>query len=61
MVKIENYGEVLPEVSVFNTNGQLLMAVKRSNQVDLSALQAGMYLVQVKSETGIFTKRIMKQ
>jgi hypothetical protein len=61
MVKIENYGEVLPEVSVFNTNGQLLMAVKRSNQVDLSALRAGMYVVQVKSKTGILTERIMKQ
>lgn len=60
MVKIENYGEVLPDVSVFNTNGQLLMAVKRSNQVDLSALRAGMYVVQVKSETGIVTQRVLK-
>lgn len=60
MVKIENYGEVLPEVSVFNTNGQLLMTAKRSNQVDLSALRAGMYLVQVKSKTGIVTQRVLK-
>lgn len=61
MIKVENYGEVLPEVSVFSTNGQLLLTDKGSNQLDLSALRAGMYLVQVKSEEGIVTERIMKQ
>lgn len=60
VVKIENYGEELPQVSVYSTNGQLLMLAKGSNQVDLSALRAGMYLVQVKSKTSIVTQRVLK-
>jgi Concanavalin A-like lectin/glucanases superfamily/Secretion system C-terminal sorting domain len=61
LVKIENYGKELPQISVFSSNGQLLMAAKASSQMDLSALRTGMYLVQVKSEKGLVTERIMKQ
>lgn len=61
VVKIKNYGEELPQVSVYSTNGQLLLTAKSSSQVDLSALRAGIYLVQVKSEKGIVTERIIKQ
>ena len=56
IVKAEN----LQSVEVYNAVGQLVM--KTVNEiVDLSALTDGIYLVRVVCESGMMTKRIVKQ
>ena len=61
VVMIENTGEELGQISVFSTSGQLVMSTRQVSQLDLSALGKGLYLVQLKSEQGIVTERILKQ
>ncbi|MFK5981826.1 MAG: T9SS type A sorting domain-containing protein [Flavobacteriaceae bacterium] len=51
------------EVSIYNILGKKIMSKSFSgvtNQIDISNLNSGMYLVTIKTETAIVTKKIVK-
>lgn len=51
-------------VSVYNVNGSLLLSKNIngvSSEINISELAAGIYMVQVKAEGSVVTKRIVKQ
>lgn len=57
VVKIE--GVIADEVQVYNALGQVMKTVRRTNEVDLSGLVEGVYLVRITDMKGIsYTKRI---
>ncbi len=60
VINIESDWDELGQISVFSASGQLVMSTGQVSQLDLSALENGMYLVQLKSEKGIVTERILK-
>lgn len=50
------------QLSIFQTSGRLVMTQTRDlDAVDLSALPAGVYILQITSEGGTVVKRIAKQ
>jgi hypothetical protein len=57
-----NCAKKIDEVSVFSLNGKLIQQMNYSNgdQIDLSYLQAGVYLVQVAISGSLKTVRIVK-
>ena len=59
-VFIESSGQPITETFVWNTSGQLLQH-SRQTQLDLSALPAGFYLVQVKIGNEQFVEKIRRQ
>lgn len=56
-----DYGnQRIDNVEIFNAAGQLMLR-SNQNQVDLSALTRGMYLVRVQSEGQFFVEKVLKQ
>jgi len=50
------------EISIYNTTGQLVESIKNSStQVDLTQLNTGMYILELKSANTIFSSRLIKQ
>ena len=52
--KIEN-------IRVFDMNGKRVIETENSNQVDLSALPNGNYIINVYQDSNVYSKRIMKK
>ncbi|HFA49281.1 MAG TPA: T9SS type A sorting domain-containing protein [Bacteroidetes bacterium] len=61
VVMIENNGEAVDEVSVFNVNGQMVMAAKQASQLDLSGLEAGIYFIKVFYGKNSLTERVFRK
>jgi Secretion system C-terminal sorting domain len=61
VLTVENNGAAVDVVTVFNQVGQLVFTAKQVNQVDMSALPAGMYLVQVQAGSERVTEKVFKQ
>ncbi|MCP4550967.1 MAG: T9SS type A sorting domain-containing protein, partial [Bacteroidetes bacterium] len=51
----------ITEIRVLNMNGELLMKDKFSNSLNLEFLPAGVYFIQLYTNTTIFTHKIIKQ
>jgi hypothetical protein len=50
------------DVTIFDLSGKIMLQTKNVNgSIDLSTLQSGMYLIQVKSEGKIYKRKIFKQ
>ncbi len=64
-LQIELQNDVLKTIRLYNVNGQLLMIAQNLSQgraeLDLTALQPGMYLVQIEGNQGTHIKRVQKQ
>jgi Secretion system C-terminal sorting domain len=54
-------GEPVDAVTVVNQVGQVVLTAQQVSSVDMSALPAGMYLVQVKAGLEQVTERVFKQ
>jgi hypothetical protein len=60
VVRIE--GVVADEVQVYNSLGQLVKSVLGANEIDLSGLVDGVYLLRIMDADGkIYTNKIMKR
>lgn len=57
---IDNGNQRIDNVEIFNALGQLMLR-SNQNQVDLSALTRGMYLVRVQSKGQFFVEKVLKQ
>lgn len=57
---IDNGNQRIDNVEVFNASGQLMLR-SNQNQVDLSALTRGMYLVRVQSKGAFFVEKVLRQ
>lgn len=49
------------EIRVFDMQGKLLKTVSNAVEISLSHLPKGMYLVQVKTEEGLFIEKVLKE
>jgi len=60
-----NPGVVIKEVLIYNTHGALIMQFEGNQtmwqEVDASMLAKGIYYIEVQSEQGRFTEKIIKQ
>jgi hypothetical protein len=60
VVKIE--GVIANEVRVFNALGQLVKTVRGTNEIDLSGLVEGLYLLRISDADGkVYTNKITKR
>jgi N-acetylneuraminic acid mutarotase len=57
---IDNSNQRIDNVEIFNAAGQLMLR-STQNQLDLSALTRGMYLVRVQSKGAFFVEKVLKQ
>lgn len=48
------------EVKVFNIHGQQVNTMKNVNEIDLSELQSGMYLIKMKTSSAEMTGKVLK-
>ena len=56
-----NGTSAISEITVYNNLGQLLFTSFEKNQIDISTLSKGIYVVKIKGENGQFeTKKILK-
>jgi hypothetical protein len=49
------------EVSVSDMNGREMLKRENANDIDLSPLSAGTYLVKIKTDSAVSTRKILKQ
>lgn len=57
-----NTHEGIEYLKIYNTLGQLVVEQKfPPNQVSLSSLRSGLYFMNVKTATGVFTKKFVKE
>ncbi len=52
---------VIEQVALFNQLGQQLLRQAKMNNIDLSAFRPGNYFLQIKTNKGIVTKKVIKQ
>jgi hypothetical protein len=64
-IRIENASSThIKEVDISDVNGKKIKSIsfiEKENQIDVSDLEAGFYFLQVKTEKGIVTKKIIVQ
>ena len=53
-------GGAAAQVTVFDASGRLLFGVQRTTRVDISALAAGVYMLQVEHDGGMKEQRLIK-
>ncbi len=61
---IESQDGEIVQVSVYNTNGQLMIQERPSSmqaELNVGSLQKGFYLVKVQTETGEYTQKMIKK
>jgi hypothetical protein len=56
-----NSDRQIEEISIYNIQGQLVLNTKNSNQIDISSLSTGQYLVKASSEGMQYTEKLVKQ
>ncbi len=59
MIQIE-MTEKAEAINIYSLQGELLIETKNAS-IDISSLDRGIYIIQVKSESGLLTKRFMKE
>ena len=60
MVTIDSE-EVIQRVTVFTINGELIKSVSGDQQLDVSALANGLYVVKIRSRHGISMQKLVKR
>lgn len=53
--------ETIDTYSIYNTNGQLITQDMFSKRIDITDLQAGVYIIQLTSDNGVVNHRIIKE
>ena len=48
IINLEVLGELLFQVNLFDINGKIILSIENSNQIKVSALQHGTYLLEIK-------------
>ena len=61
LLTVEAQGASVDVVTVVNQVGQVVLTAQKVNSVDMSALPAGLYLVQVQAAQEQLTERVFKQ
>jgi hypothetical protein len=62
ILKIENNnGFLIKSIKLYNSLGQLVLEKNEGNQIDVSGLANALYLVEIETDKGVVTKKIMKQ
>jgi hypothetical protein len=61
VLTVESDGSPVDEVTVFDQVGQVVLTAQQVSSVDMSALPAGMYLVQAQAGQEQVTERVFKQ
>lgn len=61
LLTVEAEGASVDVVTVVNQVGQVVLTAQKVNSVDMSALPAGLYLVQVQAGQEQWTERVFKQ
>jgi len=60
-IQIQN-SEIIKSIKVFNVLGKLVIEEKGDvNQLDVSLLKSGLFLIKIETNKGIFVKKIMKK
>lgn len=52
--------EKIELVSIYNINGKLILQVNNQANIDVSGLNSGIYIINIKSENQTFTRKIIK-
>lgn len=62
-LSIDNSGDMnIQKIDLFNTNGQLIYSSNSIESINLSAIESGIYFVQLRIDSGrILTKKILKE
>lgn len=61
-ININAEGVEITELSIFNSLGQEFQLIKyTSNQLEISALPSGMYILELKTDKGLIRKQFVKQ
>ena len=61
---LESFKSDIKKVSIKDLNGKLILeklAISRKQEFDLSALPAGLYLIQIQLKKGVVTSKIIKE
>lgn len=55
--------EIINSIDIFNVLGQKIMTVEniQNNQLDVSSLESGSYILKIKSNSGFNRAKIIKQ
>jgi hypothetical protein len=48
------------DYEIFNVNGGIVMKGRVSNEIDISKLKTGIYILKITSETGVFFNKFIK-
>jgi hypothetical protein len=56
-----NNSSQLQHVRIFTIDGKLQLESKNSTSIDVSQFQAGLYLIEMNTDIGILTKRLIKE
>lgn len=57
---VQNPGNEPLQIAVFNSTGQLVLTAEDADQLDFSGLKDGVYFVQMKTNNGSWTERVLK-
>ena len=64
-VRIESTQSRIENIQVFDATGQLVLShlatAKHQETIDLSAYANGIYFIQIRTDKGITTKKVIKQ
>ncbi len=62
IINIEENGDLIVSVAIFNTLGQRIISSAATKQVDVSSLESGIYFIRIKNAEGnYFVSRIIKK
>jgi len=60
-ISFDSYQWIVNNISILNLNGQRIRNINPiNNTIDISYLNSGIYYIEMKTEEGIVTKRLMK-
>ncbi|MDC8001807.1 T9SS type A sorting domain-containing protein [Aequorivita todarodis] len=54
-------GEIVNDIKIYNISGQELLRSKASDQLNVSQLSAGVYLIIIETDEGVVRKRFVKK
>ncbi len=54
-------GVIADKVEIFSMNGDLVKVARNSNEVNVSSLATGMYVVKITAENNLFFSKVMKK
>ncbi|MDR0438577.1 MAG: M28 family peptidase [Bacteroidales bacterium] len=60
-LNLKTGGRRIKNIEVFDTFGKKVLEQKRQNEIDISTLPNGVYVVQITTENEVVTKKIVKQ